>query len=269
MPKTKAGIALIVFQRRENKDLDGVLKDCADAGYACIETGFLFDLYSPEQIRNACKKHGLEYAAGHGGYDTFCDETKLSETIKNVKVTGGHYIICSGIAPGQGLEAYRASAKVFNRAGKMAKDAGLTFCYHNHAFEFEIIDGQKGIHLLGEETDPGLVKFNVDVSWVQIGRESPAEFIKRYSNRVGYYHFKDAKINKAADLKRGAQDLGAPFKMENITWTELGKGDIKLAEAYQVVKDKADYIIYEEDVSQIEIGQAIRDSRAYLRKLGI
>ena len=31
----------------------------------------------------------------------------------------------------------------------------------------------------------------------------------------------------------------------------------------------ATYIIYEEDVSQIEIGQAIRDSRAFLKKLGV
>ena len=33
MAKVKAGIELIVFQGREQKDLDGVLRECAEAGY--------------------------------------------------------------------------------------------------------------------------------------------------------------------------------------------------------------------------------------------
>ncbi len=98
------------------------------------------------------------------GYDTISDGKKLRETIKNIKDAGGKYIICSGIVQSKGLDAYRESAKVFNKAGKIAKDEDLTFCYHNHAFEFELIDGKKGIHLLGEETDPNLVKFNIDVA---------------------------------------------------------------------------------------------------------
>jgi len=65
-------------------------------------------------------------------------------------------------------------------------------------------------------------------------------------------------------------DLDKPFKMENVTWTELGKGNINLESAYEAaVTAGANYIIYEEDISQIAVKQAILDSRDFLRKLGI
>ncbi len=255
MAKAKVGIEVIVFQGREQKDMDGVLKECAEAGYSCVETGFIFDKYTPEQMKGLCKKYNLEYAAGHGGYDTIADEKKLKKTIKDIKDTGGSYIICSGVAQGKDMERYKESARVFNRAGKIARDEGLIFCYHNHAFEFEMIDGAKGIHILGEETDPEFVKFNIDVAWVQIGGESPSKFIERYSNHAGYYHFKDAFIKDK----------------DKIIWTELGKGDIELEPAYKMALSKgAKYIIYEEDVAQIDVNQAIRESREFLRRqLGI
>ena len=270
MERPKAGIALIVFQGREQNDLDGVLKDCAEAGYSCVETGFIFNRYTPEQIKEVCQRHNLEYAAGHGGYDTISDERKLEKTIKDIKGTGGSYIICSGMSQQrEGVEAYKESAGVFNKAGRIAKDAGLIFCYHNHAFEFGRIGRTKGIHILAEETDPDFVKFNIDVSWVQIGRESPADFIRRYRTRAGYYHFKDAIIKGFANLNTEA-DLSKPFRMENVTWTELGKGNIQLKEAYQAaIEAGADYIVYEEDISQIEVTQAITDSRKFLKGLGI
>lgn len=271
MSSAKAGIELIVFQGRELKDLDGVVKDCSEAGYACIESGFIYDRYTAGQIKDIHRKYNIEYASGHGGYDTISDEKKFAETARNVKEAGAGYIICSGVANGgKTIADYHQSAGVFNRAGEIASDYGLIFCYHNHAFEFQPLDGNnKGIHILGKETDPSLVKFNIDVAWVQIGRESPAAFIRRYQNRAGYYHFKDALIKDSADLKTEA-DLSKPFQMESVTWTELGKGDVKLKEAYQTaVEVGADYIIYEEDISQIEVKQAIADSRKFLRELGI
>ena len=249
----KVGIELIVFQGREREDLDGVLKDCAEAGYDSVETGFIFDKYRPQQIREVFEKYHLEYAAGHGGYDTIGNEAKLEETIKNIKDAGGSYIICSGVAKGEGSAGYKEAAKVFNKVGKLAEDAGLIFCYHNHSSEFEIVEGKKGIDILGEETDANLVKFNVDTAWVQVGGEEPAQFIQRYRDRVGYYHFKDAFI-----------------KGKEITWTELGKGDVNLRPAYEMaMRFNPAYFIYEEDVSRIEIKQAIKESREFLKGLGV
>ncbi len=50
------------------------------------------------------------------------------------------------------------------------------------------------------------------------GGESRAEFIKRYSNRVGFYHFKNAIMKGYADLKQ-KQDIEKSFSVDNVVWT--------------------------------------------------
>ena len=149
--------------------------------------------------------------------------------------------------------------------GKKCKEASLTFCYHNHSFEFEEFDGIKGIDVLGKETDPELVKFNIDVAWVHIGGERPSEFIKRRKDRCGYYHFKDAFIKGNLAISWDTVREGRA-----ITWTELGKGEVDLKDAYgAAMKYNPEHIVYEEDVAQIPVLQAITESRNYLKLLGI
>ena len=254
MSLTKVGIQLIVFANRERKDLEGVLKDCKKAGYDSIETVFLFDTYSPQQLQEACEKYDLEYIATHGGFDDFRKEKNVDKLIKNTLDARAKYLICSGVDKNKGLDGFKEAASIFNQVGKKCKEASLTFCYHNHSFEFEEFDGSKGIHLLGKETDPELVKFNIDVAWVHIGGDKPSEFIKRYKDRCGYYHFKDA-------LVKGKN---------KIIWTELGRGEVDLKDAYETAtKYNLEYIVYEQDVTQIPVLQAATESRNYLKSLGI
>lgn len=265
MPLAKIGIQLIVFRNRERKDLEGVLKDCKKAGYDCIETGFLFDTYPSRQLREACEKYKLEYIATHGGFDNFRKEENVDKLIKDTLAVGAKYLICSGVGKGKGLDRFKEAASIFNGVGKKCKEASLTFCYHNHSFEFEEFDGIKGIHLLGKETDPELVKFNIDIAWVHIGGEKPSEFIERYKDRCGYYHFKDAFIKGNLPIS-----WDTVLERKAITWTELGKGDVDLKGAYEAAKKhNLEYIVYEEDVTQIPVPQAITESRNYLKSLGI
>ncbi len=264
MDSAKVGIESIVFAGKEREDLDGVLKDCRTAGYECIETGFLFDRYSPEQLQEACERNKLEYTAIHGGFDDFRKDKEMDKLIKDTLAVGAKYLICSGVGKGKGLEGFKEAIPVFNQIGKRCKEASLIFCYHNHFWEFEQFGSIKGIDLLGKETDPELVKFNVDVAWVQVGGERPEEFIKRYKDRCGYYHFKDAIIKGNPPLT--TQDA----VRKAVTLTELGKGNVDLKSAYETAKKhNLEYIIYEQDVAHIPVLQAITESREHLRLLGI
>ncbi len=264
MSSVKVGIQLIVFGGRERKDLDGVLKDCEEAGYDCIEIGFLFDTYSPRQLRETADKYELVYAATHGGFENFREDENVDKLIKNTLDIGASYLICSGVGEGKGLDGFKEAVPIFNQVGEKCKEASLIFCYHNHSFEFEEHDGIKGIEILGNETDPELVKFNIDVAWIHIGGEKPEEFIERYKNRCGYYHFKDALIEGKPPITTWDAIRKA------ITWTELGKGEIDLKSAYEAAKKyNPQYIIYEQDVAQIPVLQAITESREYLKSLGI
>jgi len=93
------------------------------------------------------------------------------------------------------------------------------------------------------------VQLNIDVYWVTIGGEDPAEFIERYHERAGYYHFKD----------------GAPGP----TFTELGRGTVDLVAAREAaLKYGAQWIVYEQDRTGLEPSEAVAASLAYLREIG-
>ena len=55
---------------------------------------------------------------------------------------------------------------------------GLQFFYHNHDFEFSNrFNGRPTYDILLEETDPDLVKFELDLYWIVYGGESPVHYL--------------------------------------------------------------------------------------------
>ena len=162
---------------------------------------------------------------------------------------GAGFLICSGVADGEGIERFEKAAETFNHVGRTCRAAGLTFCYHNHAWEFEEFDGTKGIHRLAELTDPDLVSLNADVYWVHIGGEVPAEFIARYGKRIPYFHFKD----------------GSPGE-----FVELGRGEVDLESALSAaLAVEPAWIIAEQDRTAIDPADSVRISRECLKALGL
>ncbi|HUS81136.1 MAG TPA: sugar phosphate isomerase/epimerase [Armatimonadota bacterium] len=250
MSEPGVGVQLIVFAGRQNQDLKGVLADVADVGYDAAEIGANFvDDLGAEAVKSVIEETGLSACGIHGGYANYADAEWVGRAIEFCRAIGCEYLLCSGVKDRESLEGYVASAEVFNEAGRRAADAGLTFCYHNHAWEFQQFGDQKGIHALAAATDPALVKLNIDVYWVHIGGESPAEFIERYHDRAGYYHFKD----------------GSPGP----NFIELGQGEVDLvAAARAAMRFDPKWIVCEQDRTQLDPKDSIARSLAYLRELG-
>jgi sugar phosphate isomerase/epimerase len=163
--------------------------------------------------------------------------------------------MCSGVADTKSVEGYRASCRLFNEVGARLKDEGLVFNYHNHAWEFEDLGGVNGMDLISAETDPLLVKFNIDVFWVYIGGRDPVDFTRRNRERAGYFHFKDGR--KGAD--------GKPV------FLELGRGDVDLVPAMAAAREAgAEWVVAEQDRTELPHLESVSESRQYMRReLGI
>lgn len=250
MSKPSIGIQPIVYGQRTETDLDGIVAECRAVGYAGVECGHYVHQYGLAAVKEMFSRHGLTFTAIHTGYGDFTDEARLRAHIAFVKGMGGRYLICSGVADTNSVSGYDRSAETFNRAGAVCNAEGLTFCYHNHAFEFNPLEGgAKGIHRLADQTDPACVKFNIDVYWVTVGGEDPGAFIRKYADRAGYYHFKD----------------GAPG-----SFTELGEGSVDLkGSLVAALEVGADWIIYEQDRTDHPVLWSVTRSREYLRTLGL
>jgi len=250
---------LIVFGGKQDGDLAGVLAEVAAAGFAGAEIGTNFVEEDPAEVKAALDNAGLVCSGIHGGFGQIADEAWQPKAIEFCQAIGAGFIMCSGAAPGEGIAAYTNSAAPFNSFGAKCKDGGLTFCYHNHGWEFQEFDGVKGIHKLCEVTCPDLVKLNVDVYWVTVGGECPAAFIDRYGDRVGYYHFKDGPYTPSGSVAPG------PYQ-----FTELGKGTVDLAAALAAaLRHDATWITYEQDRSELEAKEACRISFECLKGLGL
>jgi len=249
MAAPQLGLQLIVYGGRPQTDLAGVLREVAEVGYAGIEAGNLFAGHDPQQVQDLLAETGLSICGAHSGYGDMADAARVEASMAFLQAVGSKYLICSGVAPGEGIAAYEAAAETFNALGARCREAGLTFCYHNHAWEFETFGGVKGIHRLAQMTDPALVKLCVDVYWVTIGKEDPAAFIQRYADRAVYFHFKDGGDGYFA---------------------ELGKGTVDLAGATQAaLRTVEEWIVCEQDHTDLTPRDSAAESYAKLRELGL
>ncbi len=186
----------------------------------------------PEKVAFLVDKYGMDVCVTHKGFDRM--QNDLDNLIEEHKMM---HCDCLGIggmpkdARGS-AEALRAFIKEANEIGRKMKEKGVRFAYHNHAFEFEKIDGDKSImDILLEETDPEVFYFIPDVYWMQVGGVNPAEFLKKMKGRVKVAHFKDGIVEGDCPMI-----------------TELGAGEVDLDACFKACMElDIPYIVYEQD----------------------
>lgn len=251
----KLGLQLLAYGQRQREDLAGVLAEVKAVGYDGAELGGDgHGLLGASVLTAAFREAGLAVTGVHVGYADCANEARVTELLAFMGEAGSRFLICSGVADLGTIAGYEASAETFNRVGQACLDAGVTFCYHNHAWEFERLEGgRQGLYTLIERTSPTLVKLALDVFWLHIGGVSPAAFIAEYSSRAGYYHFKD-----------GARTPDGP------SFIELGQGEVDLVSARdEALRHPLDWIICEQDRSTLEPKVSIKQSFDYLKRLGL
>ena len=258
MSQPNASVQLIIFGQRGQDDLPGVLGEIADAGYSAFEGGNLFASHGEEKIRHLLDAHQLCVSRAHFGYGDYADPIRLKEHITYAKQIGLKNLMCSGVSDSKTSEGYKQSARLFNAVGKQLADEGLTFNYHNHAWEFDDLGSLNGMQILDAETDPDLVKYNLDVFWLYYAGVDPISFIEAHPNRTGYFHFKDG--SKSTDTSGKSQPVFA----------ELGRGKVDLPAAYQAAMNaNVQWIVVEQDNTRLSPLESITISRRYLHELGV
>ena len=136
---------------------------------------------------------------------------------------------------------FKRMAARANEIGESAKKRGLELAYHNHNVEFrKLQDGKTGYEILLKETDPALVKLEVDAGWVAAGGADPAALIAANADRVRLVHFKDFST-----VTPPINELG-PEAGGHIV--DLGTGVAPLKAAYEAArKAGTEYFIVDHD----------------------
>ena len=206
----RIGLQLYTIRGAMAKDFDGSLARVAEIGYREVEFAGYFGR-SPQQVRAVLERLGLDAPAAHVPLEALRDDWE--RTLEAARTIGHRYLVVPWIpAETRTSAGYRAVADLFNRAGEAARRAGLGFAYHNHDFEFVPVDGRLPYDLLLAETDPSLVKMELDLYWIGKGGRDPLDYFARHPGRFPMVHVKDADAaGRMVDVGRGRIDFGRIF----------------------------------------------------------
>lgn len=213
----QVGVQLYTVRSEMQRDFEGTLGRIAEIGYKEVEFAGYFNR-SPEQVRNILTTFKLESPSGHMPYEALADPPKWFEILDAANRIGHKYVVIAWTPQEERrtLEHWKRVAEKFNRAARAAKEAGLTFAYHNHDFEFKSVgEGPIPFDLLLAETDPDLVKIELDLYWITLGGFDPFQYFRTYPGRFPMVHVKDMKKGGEkplmVDVGQGDIDFKAIF----------------------------------------------------------
>jgi sugar phosphate isomerase/epimerase len=212
---TKLPVALQLYTVRDltAQDFVGTVRKVAALGYPAIETAWPFEIPARD-LKALLDELGLEVVGAHVALDNL--ENNLLAALDDLRHVGARYVICPWIDKDRRRDAedWRRLATLLDRAGEGVTAAGLTFCYHNHDFEFTRLDGEAALDRLYDWTDPKLVQAELDVYWVKYAGADPVEYIEKLTGRVPLVHMKDMDPSDRsfAEVGEGTLDMPAVIR---------------------------------------------------------
>jgi sugar phosphate isomerase/epimerase len=205
------GVQLYTVRDEMQRGVASTLERVAAIGYDEVEFAGYFN-HSPEEIRDLLAAVGLKAPATHipPSFEPDAWNRILDEAAR-----AGHDWVVVPSLPGEmrsSLDAWRRTAEAMTRAAEQARAAGLRFAYHNHALEFEEMEGRVPLDVLCEAADPDLVKIELDLYWAIDGGGDPVAFFQRWPGRVSLVHVKGrGEAGDMVDVGAGVIDWAAIF----------------------------------------------------------
>lgn len=207
MAKVPVALQMYTVRDEQAKDFKGTFRQVAQMGYPGVELAGTGGLGATE-LRDLLATLKLQVVGSHVGLPQF--ESELDKVVTYYTALGSRYLGVPALPNEMRNPAgFHKAAAAMNKIGAQLKSAGIALYYHNHAFEFDVTEGQRGVDILYKETDPTLVKLEIDVYWVHYAGQDPAALIGKYAGRFPLVHLKDM-------VGSGAQR----------TWAEVGEGII-------------------------------------------
>ena len=200
-------VGLVDYSLRDQIKADGVnaLNYIKEQGFKEVEIGLEGHFGVPrEEYRAALNRLDLKPIAAHASLEFILNKT--DEAVERARFFDIKYVGVAWAPHKAPLDEAQTLkiAEDFNKAGKLLKEHGIQFFYHNHGFEFHPYkDGLTLFDLMMEKTDPELVKYEMDVLWTVHPGQDPVKLLKKYPNRWIFMHLKDLAKGVKGDLSGG------------------------------------------------------------------
>ena len=248
----KMGVQLYSVHQQAGKDFLGTVEKLADLGYEGIQFFANFFGTEAKDLKRVIDDKGIVPAGSHISIEQLQGDA-LERTMEYQDTIGNRLLICPALPTEmrETADDYRRTADLFNEIGEKLNQNGFRFGYHNHAFEFENMDGQTGLDLLFENSDPNLVKVELDCFWAVFAGHDPIEVINKYKDRIVSFHLIDSK-------EKDGQKIN----------TEIGNGNMDLKRIIQAGKEYGvEWFSVEQEDYEKEPFESLKTDATNLRKL--
>ena len=242
------GLQLYTLMGIIDNDLDGTLKKLAELGYTELESAFsmkagFYGLKGKEFAERA-KSFGLNWRAHHviGAPFKLPAGAKLpngtdgkpitvppmknlkenaQEVVDGVAEGGIKYLVCASTPVGT-LDETKSSIEVLNKTHELCRKAGIGLSYHNHDFEFKVVDGKVPYTMLLTQLNPE-IKFELDLAWATKAGMDPVSLFKLYPGRFPSWHVKDidAEFKTVLPVGKGILNFRRIFEYADLAGLEF------------------------------------------------
>lgn len=188
----RVGIQLYSLRKQFANDVPGTLAQIKSWGITVIEGGD--NTYGMEESKfiSLLKEHGLKTTSVGASFEELRDNPEKS--LQRAKSFGASYVMCAWISHKDNhfnIENAKNALEVFNKAGKILNEGGITLVYHPHGYEFKpYLDGTMFDYMAKNAKN---FDFEMDVYWVKHGGEDPMTLFERYPDKFKLMHLKDMK----------------------------------------------------------------------------
>ena len=273
----RVGLQLFSVREALAKDAWGTLAQLAEAGFTRLEAANHNARHDPgvgfgveaRDLRNKLSELGLFIVGCHINP---LDIDILPRALDYQAELGNSQVGCDiEFFPYGDRDYVLRRCETYNAIGELAKERGMRFYYHNHFQEFQRFGDDYVYDLILENTDPSLVKLEMDTYWMYRGGQNPIEWMTKHADRVILSHQKDFPENAPQPLNLFD---GVVSPTENIDmavfeerkdkrcFTEIGTGVLPIQDILDTVATlpNFDYLFLEQDHTTMEEIESVRFS---------
>ncbi|WP_291866465.1 sugar phosphate isomerase/epimerase [Maribacter sp.] len=251
----EVGIQLWSLRNQFKTDIPGTLATIKDWGITKIEGGDSYGMPFDE-FNGLLKKNNLEMVSIGASFEDL--EKSPEKVVENAKAYGAKYVMCAWVPHNDNdfaIGETKHATEVFNKAGKLLKENGITLAYHAHGYEFRPYENGTLFDYMMQNAEH--FTFEMDVFWVQHGGEDPLALMKKYPKKVTLLHLKDMAKGVVGN-NTGHED--------DETNVVLGTGQIDIAGVVAEAKKLGVEYMFIEDESSSVVEQ-VPQSLEYLKGL--
>lgn len=250
------GVQAYSFRNYFPKDIPGTLDRIQSMGITEIEGGA--GRIPPEEYKKLCDQRGITIPSTGGSFDDLAKDPQGQADI--AKALGSKFFMCAWVPHERGnftLDDAKKAVAVFNNAGKVMAENGITFCYHAHGYEFQPYMGGTLLDYIIENTDPKYVSFEMDIFWIQFGGGDPVALLKKYGKRWKLMHLKDMQKGIEKNLTGGTNvEYNVPLGTGELDMRNILIEGRKIGIAHYFIEDESSKVV-----------DQVPESIAYLRSL--